>query len=193
MRLLGACWATPSRLFLGGLLDCAPWDSVLKTSHSQKSPCHWLSSNLFYILQAINLYSLRALVWSMCHRASQGLEVHSCFPLVSDSRAHRRSIACRQAGSGYFCQAPQQPTYNFSSSGASGPGLPTSGGSPTNNNNNNNGRRLSQAAAPAPSGGAGQCNQIAYYAPCGELIVTDLGIPTYRAGSWCAHRRYTER
>jgi len=81
---------------------------------------------------------------------------------------------CRQAGSGYFCQAPQTPTYNFSTSGASGPGLPTTAGTgqapaTNNNNNNNNGRRLSQAAAPAPAPGAGQCNQIAYYAPCGEL------------------------
>ena len=37
-----------------------------------------------------------------------------------------------------------------------------------NNNNNNNGRRLRQAAA-APAGSAGQCNQLAYYAPCGRL------------------------
>ena len=82
---------------------------------------------------------------------------------------------CRQAGSGFFCQAPQTPTYNFSTSGASGPGLPTTAGTGqapatnNNNNNNNNGRRLSQTAAPAPAAGAGQCNQIAYYAPCGEL------------------------
>ena len=75
----------------------------------------------------------------------------------------RELMNCRQAANGYFCQAPQTPTYNMSTSGASAPGLPSTAGR----------RHLSQAApAPAP---ANQCNQIGYYMTCGEYI--DLSFP----------------
>ena len=86
-------------------------------------------------------------------------------------------MPCRQSGDGYFCQAPQTPTYNFSTSGASGPGVPSGQASGAAPEQAPAGRRLSQAAAPAPAGAAGSCTQIGYYGTCGKQLPTQCPEP----------------
>ena len=102
-----------------------------------------------------------------------------CAPAPEVAASQERPLSCRQAGSGYFCQAPQQATYNFSTPGTSG-----SPNANANNNNNNNGRRLRQAAA-APAGSAAQCTHIDYYGPCGRVICSSALHAVHQARAPC--------
>ncbi len=55
----------------------------------------------------------------------------------------------RQFNNAFYCQAPQTPTYNFSTPATAGGSTPQPA----------TGRKLAQTG----------CNRIAYYAPCGKI------------------------
>ncbi len=125
-----------------------PWDASrteeLKMVQHGSSTMHFASADGFAAWLRLTAYSVQG--------ANLDRLVHCHIWLTLTSKL----MNCRQAANGYFCQAPQTPTYNMSTSGASAPGLPSTAGR----------RHLSQAA-PAPAPG-NQCNQIGYYMTCGE-------------------------
>lgn len=119
-----------------------------------------------------------------CLSTSAGLSTDA----IPARRPHLGSEACsnicRQFNSGYYCQAPQTPTYNFSdpnfaaqaaaAAPASSPGATGAG------------RHLLQASNSTATNSTGAlnnstgnatvtCNRIAYYGNCGERS---------KAGSW---------
>ena len=87
---------------------------------------------------------------------------------------------CRQFNSGYYCQAPQTPTYNFSDPNFA---AQTPAAAPSSSNAANGaGRRLLQASnstatnsTGAPNNATGNatlaCNRLPYYGKCGECSI----------------------